>query len=67
MVGFTDSDFVGDPNDQKYTKGYVFNLGLGPVTWAYKKQQAIALSSTEEEYPTTVNASQESMCLQQIL
>jgi hypothetical protein len=45
LVGFTDSDCVGDPDDWKATVGYVFSLGSGPVTWAYKKQQAIALSS----------------------
>jgi hypothetical protein len=50
LVGFTDSDWVGDPNDRKSTAGYVFSLGLGPVTWACKKQQAIALSSAEVEY-----------------
>jgi hypothetical protein len=50
LVGFTDSDWVDDLDDQKYTAGYVFSLGLGPVTWAYKKQQAISLSSEKEEY-----------------
>ena len=44
LVGFTDSDWVDDPDDQKTTTGYVFSLGLGPITWACKKQQAISLS-----------------------
>jgi hypothetical protein len=47
LVGFIDSDSTGDLDDQKSNAGYVFNLGSGPVTWSYKKQQAIALSSTE--------------------
>jgi hypothetical protein len=59
LVGFTDSDWAGDPDDQKSTAGYVFSLGSGPVTWACKKQQAIALSSAEAEYRAAVNASQE--------
>jgi hypothetical protein len=50
LVGFTDSDWVDDPDDRNSTAGYVFILGSGLVTWAYKKQQAIALSSKEEEY-----------------
>jgi hypothetical protein len=58
LVGFTDSDWADDPDDQKSTVGYVFSLGSGPITWACKKQQAIALSSTEAEYRATVNASQ---------
>ena len=67
MVGFTDSDWSGDPDDQKSTAGCVFSLGLGPVTWACKKQEAIALSSIEVEYQATVNASQEALWLRQIL
>ena len=57
LVGFTDSDWAGDPDDQNSTAGYVFSLGSGPVTWAYKKQQTISLSSTEVEYITTINVS----------
>ena len=47
LVGFTNSDWVGDPDDRKSTAGYVFSLGFGPVTWACKKQQALPLSSVE--------------------
>jgi hypothetical protein len=67
LVGFNDSDWVGDPDDQKSTAGSVFNLGSGPVAWACKKQQAIALSSAEAEYRAAVNASQEALWLRQIL
>ena len=67
MVGFTDSYWAGDPNDWKSTASYVFNLGSGPVTWACKKQQVIALSSAEAEYQAAVNASQEALWLRQIL
>jgi hypothetical protein len=67
LVGFTDSDWVGDPDDWKSTAGHVFNLNSGLVTWACKKQHAIALSSTEAEYQVTVNASQEALWLRQIL
>jgi hypothetical protein len=67
LVGFIDSDWAGDPDDHKSTTGYVFSLGSGPVTWACKKQQTIALSSKEAEYRATVNASQEALWLRQIL
>ena len=50
LVGFTDSDWADDPDDRKSTAGYVFSLGSGPITWACKKQQALALSSVEAEY-----------------
>jgi hypothetical protein len=63
LIGFTDSDWVDDPDDQKSTTGYVFSLGSGPVTWVCKKQRAIALSSAEEEYRAVINAIQEALCL----
>eukprot|EP00253_Pinus_taeda_P027589 PITA_27589 len=37
LVGFTDSDWAGDPNDRKSTINYVFTLGSGPITWDCKK------------------------------
>ena len=44
------SDWVRDPDDRKSTTSYVFNLGSKPVTWACKKQQALALYLAEAEY-----------------
>ena len=67
LVGYTDSDWAGDPNDRKSTAGYVFTLGSGPISWACKKQTALALSSAEAEYRAAVRASQEAMWLRQIL
>jgi hypothetical protein len=63
FVGFIDSDWVSDLDDQNSTTGYVFRFGYGPGSWACKKQQTIALYSTKVEYRTTINASQESFCL----
>ena len=63
LVGFIDSDWAGDPDDRKSTACYVFSLGSGPVTWACKKQQDLALSSAEAEYQAVVNASQEYLML----
>eukprot|EP00253_Pinus_taeda_P027463 PITA_27463 len=67
LVGFTNSDWVGDPNDWKSTVGYVFTLGSGPITWACKKQSTISLSSAEAEYRGTVEASKEALWLRQTL
>ena len=33
LVGFTDSDWVGDNIAQKYTYGYVFIFGGGTICW----------------------------------
>eukprot|EP00253_Pinus_taeda_P021817 PITA_21817 len=67
LVGFTDSDRAGDPDDRKSTAGYVFTLGSGPITWACKKQAAISLSSAEAEYRGAIEASKEALWLRQIL
>eukprot|EP00253_Pinus_taeda_P026931 PITA_26931 len=67
LVGFIDSDWVGDPDDRKSTAGYVFTLGSGPITWGCKKQAAISLSSAEAEYRGAVEASKEALWLRQIL
>ena len=47
LIGFTDSDWVGDSTDRNSTLGYVFMLAKGPISWSSKKQCAIALSSTK--------------------
>ena len=50
LVGFTDSYWVDDPDDQKSTTSSVFSLGSRHVTWDCKKQQPLSLSSAKEEY-----------------
>jgi len=67
LVGFTDSYWVSDLDDQKYTGRYVFTLGSRPITWACKKQSVIFLSSAEAKYRPTIKASKEAMWLRQIL
>eukprot|EP00253_Pinus_taeda_P032099 PITA_32099 len=67
LSGYTDSDWAGSVDDRKSTAGYVFNLGSGAVTWTSKKQQAVALSSTEAEYRGAVKASCEAVWLRRML
>eukprot|EP00253_Pinus_taeda_P008784 PITA_08784 len=67
LVGFSDFDWAGEPDDRKSTAGCVFTLGSGPITWACKKQSAISLSSVEAEYHGVVEARKEALWLRQIL
>jgi hypothetical protein len=67
LVGFTDSYWVSSPDDRTSIVGYVFSLVSGPITWSYKKQPDISLSSVEEECQVVVNSSQEALWLQHIL
>lgn len=50
LIGFFDSDFVGDLNDRKSTSEFVFLMGSGVVLWSSKKQQIVILSSTKAEF-----------------
>ena len=67
LIGFTDSDWAGDPDDRKYIAGYVFTLGSGPITCSCKKQNVISLSSVEAEYRGAIEANKEVPWLCQIL
>eukprot|EP00253_Pinus_taeda_P024069 PITA_24069 len=67
LVGFTDSDWAGDPNDQKSTTGYIFTLCSGPITWDFKKQIAIYVYSAEAKYRGVAEANKEALWLRQIL
>ena len=67
LVGLSDCDWDGDPNDKKSTSGYVFMLANGPICWSSKKQHTISLYSVEAEYRGAVNAATQCVWLQGIL
>ena len=43
LIGFNDSDWVGDNIDRNSTSRYVVMLAEGPISWSSKKQSSIAL------------------------
>ena len=67
LIGFTDSNWAGDPDDRKSTEIYVFTLGSRPITWSCKKQSAIYISSAKVDYHGAVEASKEALWFRQIL
>ena len=67
LVGFSDSDWAGNPDDRRSTSRYAFNLGPGVVSWSNKKQPIVYFSSTEDEYKALTNATCESIWLRRIL
>ena len=56
VIGYSDSDFVGDVEDRKSTSGQVFFLGGLQITWNSLKQKVVALSSCEAEYIVIMSA-----------
>ncbi|XP_019160713.1 PREDICTED: uncharacterized protein LOC109157267 [Ipomoea nil] len=47
---FSDSDWVGCPEDCKSISGFAVFLGTNLISWVYKKQRTVARSSTDAEY-----------------
>ena len=50
LSGYTDSDWEDDSYDRWSTVGYIFQLGLGLISWSNKKLKTLSLSPCEEEY-----------------
>jgi hypothetical protein len=50
LIGFSDSDFAGSLVDRKSSSGACHFLGRSLVSWSSKKQNLVALSTTETEY-----------------
>ena len=67
LVGFTYSDWDGDPIDRKYTLFYVFMLPHDPIFWSRNKYHTISLSSSKAEYRGAVNVATQCVWLQGII
>jgi hypothetical protein len=67
VLGYTDSDWAGEPDTRRSTGGYVFKMCGAAVSWSSKLQNSSALSSTEVEYVAATRASQEAIWLRQLL
>jgi hypothetical protein len=50
LLGYSDVDWAGCKIDRKSTSGTCQFLGRSLVSWASKKQNSVALSTTEAEY-----------------
>ena len=49
LLGYTDSDLTGDPEQRKSMSGHIITLGEGAVAWQSRLQKCVALSTTEAE------------------
>jgi hypothetical protein len=67
LEGYSDSDWASCVDDRRSTLGHVFNLGSGAITWSSKKQDSVALSSSEAEYMALSMASCQAIWLRRLL
>ena len=50
LVGYSDANWAGNPDNRKSTLGGCFYVDTNLVSWMSKKQNSISLSTTEAEY-----------------
>jgi hypothetical protein len=66
IYGYTDADWAADMDERKSCTGYVFIRSGCAITWNSRRQQTVALSTTEAEYMALSAASQEAIWLKQL-
>ena len=50
LIGYCDSDYVGELKERRSTSGYIFLIHGGLIAWASRLQHITAFSSSEAEY-----------------
>lgn len=63
---YVDADWGSDPENRKSTTGYVIKYQGSPISWKSKKQQTVALLSTEAEYMAITEVVKEVLWLLQV-
>ncbi|GBP89832.1 Retrovirus-related Pol polyprotein from transposon TNT 1-94 [Eumeta japonica] len=67
VVGYVDSDWGSDTLDRKSYSGFAFFMAGSVFSWESRKQQTVALSSTEAEYVALSTAAKEAIYLRRLL
>src|SRR5664279_336140 len=62
LIGYSDADYAGDKKDRKSTTGGCQVLGRSLVCWSSKKQNCVALSTTEAEYISAASCYAQLLC-----
>ena len=65
--GYCDADWANDKDSRRSTSGYTFCMSGAAITWSSKRQQTVALSSTEAEYMAATHATKEAVWLSKLL
>jgi hypothetical protein len=67
LVGYSDSNHVGDIDTSKSTSGILVFLGKCPHRWQLVKQQVVAMYSCEVEYIAASTASTQALWLARVV
>ncbi|KIJ23037.1 hypothetical protein M422DRAFT_196412 [Sphaerobolus stellatus SS14] len=60
-ITYVDADYGNCMDTRRSTGGYVVMMAGGPVSWSSKRQQTVALSTTEAEYMAYTRAAQQAV------
>jgi hypothetical protein len=66
LSGLSDADWAGNKKDHASISGFVWSIRGGPISWSAKKQNCVALSTTEAEYVALMCAIQEGIWLRAV-
>jgi len=67
FITYSNSDHGGNPDNGRSTGGYVVKIGTGAVSWSSKLQSLVALSTTEAEHISAVEAGKEILWMHQLM
>ena len=67
LTSYSDADFAGCKTDRKSTSGTCHFLGHSLVSWFSKKQNSVALSTTEAEYISAGSCCAQALWMKQTL
>ena len=67
ITSYSDADFAGCRTDRKSTSGTCHFLGYALVSWFSKKQNSVALSTTEAEYISAASCCAQILWIKQTL
>lgn len=67
LKSFSDANWTEDKETRKSNSGYFISLYDGAISWSCRKQEIIALSSTEAEYVALSETSKEVIWIQKLL
>lgn len=66
LIGYADANWAEDRLTRKSNSGYIF-LFNGVISWSCKRQDCVALSSTEAEFIALSEACKEAIWIQRVL
>lgn len=67
LIGYSDSNFAGDPEDQKSVMESCFSLNGSFVSWSSKKQRTVSTSTTEAACFALGHAAREAVLIRRFI